>query len=170
MRHTENAEKIAYAKTDLKIPDSAERIFLTEDVFIKFRQNTFNPEMYEFYHCCGYEEYGEDYYWKHTCWIELFEVDEDFTENNMWHSIHYVFERFSEEAKNNDIAYKYYDIINDSYIICIIGRHLGGMDYKIHAQRKKVNLKKNFPNSFYINKFERNHIPLIKVLKYKKTG
>jgi len=162
-------ERIDFAFKDLKIPENAERIFLTDEIFQSLKQSGTSPEMGEYFHCCENETYNDEDFWKHNCWIEDYcEGNWDLTQDDVWISIKSVFKIFLKESRKNSIAYRYCDKRNNRIKIYIIGRHFDYLcrDYIILIELKKVSLKKNFPPSYYMTRFRKNTIPLREILKY----
>ena len=161
-------ERISFAFNDLKIPVKAERILLDDELFQKLYKCG-DAEIYEYQHCCGNEIYNGEDFWKHNCWIEVYsEGNWNFTKNDVWNIFKGLFSQFSEESRKNPVAYRLDEKNKNLITLYIIGRHCDShcSDYIICITPEKVNLRKNFPVSYYMTRFGKNSIPLREILKY----
>ena len=150
---------------NFKIPESAGRVILNDELFKKLC-SLGNATMYEYY----YDDYENNNDGRFS-WIEEYSKGNyDMTENDVWGHIESVFKIYEKNPMITPVSFRYDDKKNNTVNIYIISRQYNKfwLDYTIHIVLKKVNLKKHFPKSYFINKYPRNRIPLKNILKYNK--
>lgn len=154
---------------NFKIPASAGQVEFNYGLFEKLRSLGTSAAIYDFLYDID-ENNGDGL--PEISWIEVYEKGNYNMKNHeVWDMLESIFKAHGTNPALEILASRYDDKINNTINIYLITEQDGffWIYYTIYVKRRQVNLKKYFPQSYFINKYPKNRIPLKYIINRKRN-